>query len=431
MISLKTIRNLSLILSVVLLSAGVGYQVGRQSTTKKVKEQVVIIGATPADEQASQRMVDFSLFWQVWQSLAANYLDKSALDAQKMVYGAIAGMVSALDDPYTVFLTPQENKEAKDELGGQFEGIGAQLGIKEKRIIVVAPLSGMPAQKAGIKAGDTILKVDGEDTITWSLPKAVSKIRGPKGTTVTLTILREDNDEPFDVAIVRDTILVSSVKWERLRVMCEVESGKCEIIANECPDCIGVAYLELSRFGDNTQAEWEQAVNEIAGLNCGSYNVNCRGVILDLRNNPGGYLQGSVYIASEFLEKGVVVIQEHSDGSQKTLSVNRRGKLLNVPLIVLVNKGSASASEIVAGSLKTNKRAKLVGETTFGKGSVQETEDLQGGAGLHITVARWLLPDRSHLNGVGVEPDVIIEGVKDEGADVQLEKAVEVLTVNN
>lgn len=347
--------------------------------------------------------LDFALFWDVWDKLTRNYVDKKAFDPQKMVYGAISGMVEALGDPYTVFLPPQENAHVKQQLSGRFEGIGAQLGIKDKRIVIIAPLANSPAQRAGIKSGDFILKVDGADTSKWSLYEAVAKIRGPKGTTVTLTILHEGEDKPQDLQIVRDTILVKSVE------------GKIDK---------NVAHIKLSQFGDETQSEWLITVNDLAKK---IKENEVRGLVLDLRDNSGGYLNGAIFIASEFLEKGVVVIQEKGTGERQEFQVSRRGQFAKIPMAVLINKGSASASEIVAGALRDNKRAKIIGENSFGKGTIQEAQDLGEGAGLHITVARWLTPSGTWVNGKGLAPDIVVEKGEDPTRDPQLERAIEEL----
>lgn len=420
--SLKIIRNFILIIAFSLLVGGIGYNLGIHEVAVSWKNfipQVSVINLSPPVPPAGG--IDFSLFWDVWGRLEKSFIDKKALDPQKMVWGAISGMVQSLGDPYTVFLTPTQQKETKEELGGQFEGIGAQLGIKDKKIVVVAPLKGTPAEKAGIKAGDWIVKVDGKDTASWTLPEAVSKIRGPRGTKVVLTIVHEGEDlpaeastqagKPVEIAITRDTILVKSVEWSR-----EARSG----FAGE------VAYLKLSRFGDQTSAEWERAVSEIVS----SYQKGeVKGLVLDLRNNPGGYLSGAVYIGGEFLPVGTLIVQqEQASGVRQTYSVDRQGKLFDIPMTILINKGSASASEIVAGALRDHNRAKLVGETSFGKGSIQEAQDLPGGAGLHITTAKWLLPKGEWINGTGIKPDFEVKmDEKDATADPQLEKAIELL----
>lgn len=431
---MQKIRIVVILAFIILSSAWVGFVMGRKNSETPAtafNPKQSITGTTPP----KNRQVDFSMFWDVWDRLASGYIDKQKLDPQKMVYGAIAGMVSSLEDPYTVFLPPKENKDAKDELGGQFEGIGAQLGVKDKRIVVIAPLKGTPAEKAGIRAGDWILKVDGKETADWTLPQTVSKIRGPKGSQVVLTILHEKEQKPVEISVRREAIHVSSVEWDKVNVRCTnapkalEPSGSpksaCEVVKESCKDCQTIAHLRLSRFGDKTTEEWQKAITEIEAAFA---QKELRGIVFDLRNNPGGYLQGSVFIASEFLSDGTIVTQHNADGSKQTYEVNRKGAAIDTPLVVLVNKGSASASEIVAGALKVRNRAKLIGQTTFGKGSVQDTQDLPGGAGLHITVAKWLLPDGTWINGAGVDPDYKIE--RDENnpeIDVQLEKAAEVL----
>lgn len=433
--NLRFLRRAVLLAAIVLLAFGIGYRFAILSS-QMPKASALNSGLV----SNSQSGVDLSLFWDVWNRVSQAYIDKKAVNPQKMLYGAISGMVASLDDPYTVFLPPQDNKEMKDELGGQFEGIGAQLGIKDKRIVVIAPLNGTPAETSGIKAGDWIIKVDGQSTGNWTLPQAVSKIRGAKNSTVTLNILHEGDEKPIDIKITRNTIHVASVELAQKNFRCSTQtiqpnptdkpaSSACLVIKESCPDCVNIPIIKLSRFGDNTKEEWDTVIDKVTTLACGKKNPDCRGVILDLRNNPGGYLQGAVYIASEFIPKGVVVSQKSSSGQVQDYTVDHKGRLTTVPLVVLINKGSASASEIVAGAIKVTHRAKLVGETSFGKGSVQETQELAGGAGLHVTVAHWLLPDGANLNGKGVEPTVSIEPSSDKSSekDVQLEKAGEIL----
>lgn len=400
-----------------LLVGGGGYFLGQRKITlekRKLLPKISIERTLPADKEAD---VDFSLFWQVWDKLESQYLDRKVLDYRKMVYGAISGMVDSLNDPYTVFLPPTENKESKDDLRGDFEGVGIQIGYdKDKKLAVVSPLSGTPAEAAGLKSGDLILRIVDEkkgidkDTAGISLPEAVSLIRGLRGTAVKLTIQRSDNKEPFEVLLKRETIVVKSIEVDFKEV-----SGK------------QVAVLKLSRFGERTYQEWEEAIQQIT--NNKLQNPNFKGVILDLRNNPGGFLQGSVYFASEFLPSGVIVQQDRGEDGKETYSVNRKGQLLKDPLVVLVNGGSASASEIVAGALQEKGRAKLIGEKTFGKGTIQEAEDLSGGAGLHITVARWLLPSGKSIDKEGVMPDFEVKmDENDQTKDPPLEKALELLT---
>jgi carboxyl-terminal processing protease len=307
-------------------------------------------------------------------------------------------------------------------MAGQFQGIGAELGMKDNQVIVISPINGSPAQKAGIRAGDVILAVDGKSIANWTISQAVEKIRGPKGTPVTLTIGAKDK-EPKEVKIVRDVITVKSV-------VAEIKKAKDLNRVIKLDKNLGeqeVAYITLSQFGDNTNDEWLSAINQLS-LQMNS-NKNVKGVIFDLRNNPGGYLTDAVFIASEFLKEGADVVVQEEKGQKNVLKVNRRGLLTeDVPVIVLINKGSASASEIVAGALRDNKRARLVGETSFGKGTIQQAEDLGGGAGLHVTIAKWLTPNGTWVHEKGLTPDVVVAlNPKEPERDFQLEKAVQEL----
>lgn len=418
------LRKYVIIFALLVLAGGIGYRLGERGVKLQLTpDKRVVIN----EEPPSTVSVDFSLFWDVWQRLFRFYIDRASLDTQKMVWGAITGMVSSLDDPYTAFLPPKENREFKEDLGGEFDGIGAQLGLKDGRVIVIAPLKGTPAEKAGILAGDYILKVNDEDTAGWTVPQAVTKIRGARGTEVKLEILHEKAQKPVELAIRRDTITVPSVEWWAKKPSEISEISGVTNVQSLLNRPEKVVYLRLSRFGDRTNDDWNKTISEI--LTAARTNGTLKGLILDLRNNPGGYLDGSVFIASEFLEKGIVVSQVNSDGSKEEFSVNRKGKLLTMPLIILVNKGSASASEIVAGALKDYKRAALVGEVTFGKGSVQTPQELSGGAGLHITTGKWLLPQGASISRVGVKPDIEVEldDANNASMDAQLAKAVELL----
>ncbi|MBI2033469.1 MAG: S41 family peptidase [Candidatus Levybacteria bacterium] len=386
---------------------------------------------TNKEAPSNIQSVDFSLFWNVWERLERSYYDKSKLDPQKMLSGAITGMTQSLEDPYTMFLPPKQNTNFKDGLAGQFSGIGAELGTKDKQIIVIAPLNGSPAEKAGIKAGDTILKVDGEATFDWTLPFTVEKIRGPKGTTVTLSVLHKGASRASDIRITRDIITVKSVTGWVKNVKCQMSNVKCQIAEEneKCDNCSKVAYIRLSQFGDSTNKDWQSIVNEFS-LKI-QKDKNIKGLIIDLRNNPGGYLTDAVYISSEFLRQGApVVLEENPQKGRITLSVTRKGLMEEVPLVVLINKGSASASEIVSGALRDNKvngksRAILVGETSFGKGTIQQADDLGRGAGLHVTVAKWLTPNGTWVNGTGLKPDIeAAMDEKDPSHDLQLEKAI-------
>lgn len=394
------------IVLIVILSFLLGWQFGHRDIQIKAvnyRPSVSIVNKEPPKNVN----VDFKLFWDTWDLLYRSYLDKKDIDPNKLFYGAISGMVSALDDPYTVFLPPQQQKFSKEELNGSFEGVGIQLGFnKDKRLVVIAPLGGTPAQKAGIEPQDMIVKIDDEDTTNMTLPEAVNLIRGQKGTKVTLTIFSEGDSDTRPIDLIRDDIIVKSVEVSYR----ETVSGK------------KVAVIKLSRFGERTKDEWDEVITDLL-------SVNSQAVVLDLRNNPGGFLDGAVFIASEFLDEGNVVLQENSQGQQTAFKVNRTGKLTQIPMNVLINKGSASASEIVAGAIQDRKRGQLIGEKSFGKGTIQEAQDLEGGTGIHITVAKWLTPDARWVNSThGLDPDVKIDMDKEDATkDPQLEKALEML----
>lgn len=413
------------ILVIVTFLAGYYFGINKVSLDwKNYKPNISIVNKEPPSGLTS---VDFTPFWIVWQRLAQSYYDKSKLDQQKMLNGAVIGMVNALDDPFTVYLPPVQNTNFKQGLAGQFSGIGAELSSKGKDIIVIAPLDGSPAEKAGIKSGDTILSVDGQSTASWTLSQAVDKIRGQKGTQVTLKVLHKDNKKQEDIKITRDVITVKSVAMNILSAECK--SDGCKLIAkgDSCTktECVDYAYFRLSQFGDNTNQEWSNLIKGFVDKIKADKKI--KGVVLDLRNNPGGYLTDAQFIASEFLPKGNKVVGEDTGAEQTQLNVERQGLLtdLGVKVVVLINGGSASASEIVSGALRDHKRATLVGEKSFGKGTIQAAEDLGDGSGLHVTIAKWLTPNGIWVHQKGLEPDIAVSlDPKDPARDTQLEKAV-------
>lgn len=409
---------------VVLITFLAGYYFGVNKVNVDWKNYKPVLNVVNKEPPLGIVNIDFNPFWSVWQKLVANYYDKSKLDQQKMLNGAISGMVQSVGDPFTLYLPPVQNNNFKQGLAGQFSGIGAELGMKDNNIIIISPLDGSPAEKAGIKPGDVILKVDKESTEGWDLSKAVTKIRGPQGSGVTLNILHKDEKAPKDITIVRNVITVKSVTMDIRSASCT--SSGCSIVAkgDKCSEnCDEFAYIRLSQFGDNTNQEWVGLVKDISDKIAADKNV--KGIVFDLRNNPGGYLTDATFIASEFLPKGVVVVSEDNGVNKSSMTAERDGLLLSPKLVVLINKGSASASEIVAGALRDHKRAILVGETSFGKGTVQEAEDLGDGAGLHVTIAKWLTPNGTWVNGKGLTPDVsVAEDSKDPSRDSQLESAI-------
>lgn len=404
-ITLKQLRSGILILAFGILVFAGGYETAKIRLGKSENALVQKFTGNPSD--GSVEAADFSKFWEVWRRLEKSYVDPSKLDYAKMTWGAMEGLAQSLDDPYTQYLPPKENKQVSEDLSGSFFGVGIELGYKEGTLAVVSPVTGSPAEKAGVKAGDLILHIKDEkkkvdvDTRGMTLPAAVSNIRGEKGSPVILTLYREGGDKSFEVTIVRDEIIVPSVELKFIE-----RNGK------------KIAHLELHKFGGRTDKEWSEAVAKIVAAKPSA-------MVLDLRNNPGGYLDGAVYVSSEFLTSGVVVKQEGRTSSE-TYSVDRKGSLTSIPLVVIVNKGSASASEITAGALQDNNRAEIVGDQSFGKGTVQEVQDLSDGSSLHVTVAKWILPSGRWIGKEGITPDVkVADDLKTEKVDEQLDKAVE------
>ncbi len=350
----------------------------------------------------SSKSIDFGEFWNVWDTITAKF--DGNLDMQKMLYGSISGMVQATGDPYTEFFTPDQAKQFENELSGTFSGIGAEIGIKNNKLTVIAPIPDSPADKAGLKTGDQINKIDGENTAGMSLDTAVSKIRGKAGTEVTLAIERDGTEK--DYKIQRAEIDVKSVKYK-------IENG--------------ILVITASRFDSDTASLIQEAEN--AGI-----AKNVHGIILDLRNNPGGLLDSAIDVSSEFIQKGTIVIEKDvKHGKSQTFSASGNGKMTDkdkYPMVVLVNGGSASAAEITAGALHDNGRAQLIGEKTFGKGSVQEVENLPDGSELKVTVAHWYTPNDVNINKTGINPDITVKLTDADfnaGKDPQLDKAMELL----
>ncbi|MEI7818606.1 MAG: S41 family peptidase [bacterium] len=322
------------------------------------------------------------------------------IDESKQAEGAIRGVVSSLGDPYTTYLDKAQSKELSDDLKGELSGIGVEVGLKNNRLTVIAPIDDTPASKAGIRSGDIIALIDGKDSSELSLDEAVQKIRGEKGSEVKLTIIR-GSEKPREVPIKREVIQVSSVKTE-------VKDGN-------------IGYIRLRRFGDDTDQAIRAATADLA-------SKGVKSVILDLRDNPGGYLDSAVTVASEFVGSGTIVEERSRHFESKSLVANPGGNLTKVKVIVLINQGSASASEITAGALKDLGRATLVGEKSFGKGSVQEVKNLRSGSQLKVTVAHWYTPKGVNISKEGIAPDVEVKTTSEDynaGRDPQLDKALE------
>lgn len=348
--------------------------------------------------------VDFAQFWQVWELLHENYVDKSKLNNNDLLYGAIDGLVRSVGDPYTVFLPPKESEKFSQEINGSFGGIGIEIGLRNDIITVIAPIKDTPAEKAGLLAGDKIIKIGDKSTADMKLEEAVNLIRGPKGTPVTLTYLRNGAKEGKEITMTRAAIKIPTVAWK--------------LVDDD------IAYVQLFVFNRNVDAEFDKVAKEIV-------KSPARRIILDLRNNPGGLLDSAINISGYFLDTGKVVVSERfGDTKENVFKTEPNGLLKSYPLVILLNKGSASASEIVSGALKDNRNVTIVGEKSFGKGSVQEVRDLPQGASLKITIAKWFTPKGNSISDHGIAPDIEIKRSEDDlktDKDPQLDKAKEVI----
>ena len=374
-----------------LLSGGFyyfGYKTGVQQS------KTIIIEEARNIETPEKIGVDFSVFWQAWEKLKEEHVRGAEAKNQDLVYGAISGMVDSLKDPNTNFFPPEDSKKFEEDVNGSFDD----------QLVIVAPLKGSPAERAGLKSGDKILKVDDKVTAGMKVNDAVKIIRGEIGAKVVLMISRKDWENPKDISIVRETIIIPTVDWE-------MKEGN-------------LAHIKLYNFSENAPLAFYKAGLE-ALLN------GAQGVILDLRNDPGGFLEVAVHLAGWFLEKGsTVVAEEFRSGNNRTFAAQGNEALKDLPVVVIINQGSASASEILAGALRDNRGVKLIGEKSFGKGTVQELFRLKDDSSIKITVARWLLPNGQVIDENGLQPDYEVKLTEEDakaGKDPQLEKAIEVL----
>jgi carboxyl-terminal processing protease len=392
----------SAIVLLLIITFFLGYKKGQGDLYPQNKsvslEKAIIENKSPNEK------VDFSLFWKVWDLVKEKHVDKNSLDAQKMVYGAINGMLRATGDPYSNFFDPEESKMFSQDIAGSFDGIGAELGVKDEILTVVAPLDDSPAKKAGLRSGDKILRIDGKSSLDLTIDEAVDMIRGKRGTQVNLTILHDGDDDATEVTITRGRITIDSVKLQ---------------FKDD-----DIAYLKLIKFSEDIDDQFDAAVNQIIAK-------KSKGIILDLRDNPGGLLDKSVEIASRMISKGqIVVSEEDSNGNKNSLYTSGGDKLSSIPMVVLINEGSASASEILAGALKDDRGLTLIGEKTFGKGCVQQLMDLPGGSSVKITVAKWLTPKGEYIMDQGISPDVEVKMTSEDyenERDPQLDKALEII----
>ncbi len=400
----RIISYIAIFATVFLIGFGAGsLQVAPRSASSNVVEENDF--EKVFDEIATEEGIDLSVYWMVKDILEKKYVDKESISDQNFLYGSIKGLTMALEDPYTVYMTPEETTEFNSSLNGELEGIGAELTVRNQVLVVVSPLKNSPAKNAGLLPDDIIYKIDGEIAADMTLFDAINNIRGEKGTEVVLTIIREDKPNPFDVTIVRDKVVIESVDHE------EVEPG--------------IWLVSINQFSDDTREEFDQAINEIS-------LADAKGVILDLRFNGGGYLSGSVDIMSGLLqgEKKVVDIKYRDESLNESLFTDGKAQLPETPLVVLVNRGSASASEIVAAAIQDYERGIVLGENTFGKGTVQEVDPLPDGSSLRFTIAKWLSPSGRDLDIDGVEPDTVVELTEEDyenDLDPQLNAAIEYL----
>lgn len=388
---------------------GGGFILGQRYPNKI--DDIIPAGKISITSNTKPDNVNDSLFWEAWTIVNNKFIDK--VENQKKIEGAIQGMLQSLDDPYTVYLEPSTNKRFLEDLEGQFDGIGAELAIRDTLITVVAPLENSPAEKAGIKPKDVIIKVNDQETSKISFDDAIAKIRGKKGTTVVLTVVHDGQTEESKISIIRDTIEVKSVKLSFVG------------------DNNSLAFIKINQFGKDTVSLLKEYHQEIV-------DKKAQGLIIDLRNNPGGLLDSAIEVSSLFmpddlskhsednLKKGIVVVEEDAKKEKKNFTRTKK-QLFNLPLVIIQNQGSASASEIFAGAMKDYQLGSIIGETSFGKGSVQNLEDLSNKGSIKITIAKWLTPTGIGINGKGIDPDIMIEEEATEDRDPAMNRAIDLL----
>jgi carboxyl-terminal processing protease len=348
-------------------------------------------GGTPAALEAT-----FSPFWEVWDLVHTRYFDQP-VDDTLLIEGAIEGMLAVLDDPHTRYLSPEDQALSRENMSGEFQGIGAEVSEEEGHIVIVSPIEGSPAEAAGLQPGDILLTADSVELSGMSVIEAAQLVRGPKGTVVVLGIERDG--QRFELSIERDTIKITSVRGEMLEE--------------------NLAYVRLTQFGESSDEELEALLTTLTAQ-------NPAGLILDLRRNPGGSLETAVNVADQFLPEGVILYERFGNGRQTDFDSSDRGLADDIPLVLLIDEGSASASEVLAGAVQDRERGILIGQTTFGKGTVQSWQELRNGGGLRLTTARWLTPDDNWVHETGLTPDYFIPLVEGE-EDAQLEAAVDFL----
>lgn len=399
------VKQLTKIIGVLVLISIVGFfayrtgvLVGEENILKLPPTQI----ANPIDNIEGEKL-DFSVFWETWRNLENKYVDKEKIDYKKMFYGAIAGMVDSIGDPYTTFFTPPEAESFNEEMEGRYEGVGMVIGIRKDQLTVVSPFKGSPADLAGLKPGDIILKVDDSVTQDLKIEESAKMIKGPEGTNVRLLVERDDWTEPKEFMIKREKITIPTLDWE--------------IVGDD------IALINIYQFNKIVTSEFEKAALEIL-------NSPVKKIIVDLRNNPGGYLDKADAVTGWFVKKGeVITYEDRGEGQEKKAYISDGpATFLEYPTVVLINEGSASGSEIMAGAMRDQSGIKLIGVKSFGKGSVQEQIILSDNSSLKVTIAKWLTPNGFCIHEEGLTPDIEVEAGEDEdGKDIQLEKAIEFL----
>ena len=402
----KRVLPSTLVVIFIILAFALGY-LSAQPVKKEIKGNSQVTGTHLPAPAYLTKDIDFQLFWQVWDYVHRNAFGRPLTDT-KLFYGALAGMVAGLEDPYSIFMNPELAQEFNNELEGTFDGIGAEIGIRNNKLVIVAPLASTPADRAGLKAGDRILSIDGVDTTSMAVDYAVSLIRGQRGTSVKLTILANGDTEAKDIAIVRDQITIQVVQAELRKI----------------PDGKTIAYIKVVHFAQDTDEKFRAAWQQLKALGANA-------IVLDLRNNPGGFLDQAIALSSHWVADEVVVKEKMPEQNFQVYRSIGPGDLADIPTIVLVNGGSASASEIVTGALQDWQLATVVGEKTFGKGSVQDLQEFPDGSAVKLTIAKWFTPKERSIDQTGLTPDIEVERTREDieaDKDPQLDRALELLS---
>lgn len=371
---LKTILVLVVMMVLVTVSFGSGVALGGSG----------LLFAPEPVQAADDQPAEFAVFWQVWNLAQRNFIDRAMLDPTRLTYGAVDGLIQALgDEGHTRFLTPDEAARQQTDISGKFSGIGARVGVKDGLPVVVAPFDGSPADQAGVKAGDIIIEVDGEDVTTLPLDEVIDRIRGEEGTQVVLTIFRPDDNSSLEIPIVRGEISIPAVSWAMI-------------------PGTHTALIRMNQFSANLNVELVLAVKQAQADGAAK-------LVVDVRNNPGGLLDQAVKVTSQFLKQGNVLLQEDAAGRREAYPVKPGGVVTDLPLVVLVNRGTASSAEIFAGAIQDHQRGPVVGETTFGTGTVLKPYELDGGSVLLLGTSQWLTPNGRLIRKQGIEPDIVVE----------------------